>query len=475
MDSNEILSQLYRSVFGANPEEIKPITPAGSNRRYFRLSASGGQTSAIGVLGVNVDENKAFISLARDFERASLPAPRVLAVSDDNMAYLQTDLGDVSLFDRLDDKALLLGAMDTLRRFHVEGTPVTDFSVCRPVGRFDSVSAMWDLNYFKYCFLNPSGITYDEARLQSDFESLAGTVEPAAAKAGGLMLRDFQSRNVMVKDGQTYVIDFQGARRGPWAYDVASFLFQARAGFPESLRRELAARYIGHEPGSPEFEDFYADVRRMALLRALQTLGAYGYRGLFERKGHFLRSIPAALSGLTSLLDILPQDSHLRDVLSRLTRITPPVHPESATEPGVLTVRVFSFSYRRGIPPDPSGNGGGFVFDCRGLDNPGRFKELRDFTGLDTPVVDFLEARGEIQPFLESCLALVCQAVDKYISRSFTDLWVGFGCTGGRHRSVYSAQHMAFELHRRYPEIRVILNHREQGIYEELDPQGRKL
>ena len=470
MDSNETLSQLFRSVFGTAPGEIRPITPSGSNRRYFRLTSPDGLHTAIGVSGVSRAENEAFVSLARDFERAGLPSPVVLAVSDDNMCYLQTDLGDLSLFDCLEDKELLFKAMDTLRRFHVEGTPQTDFSVCRPVGRFDSVSAMWDLNYFKYCFLNPSGIAYDEALLQADFEALAGSVEATAAKAGGLMLRDFQSRNVMVKDGETYVIDFQGARRGPWAYDVASFLFQARAGFPDTLRRALASRYIGHEEGSPEFEDFYADVRRMALLRALQTLGAYGYRGLFERKGHFLRSIPAALAGLGSLLDVLPPDSHLRDVLSRMTRMTPPVHPESAPEPGVLTVRVFSFSYRRGIPPDPSGNGGGFVFDCRGLENPGRLKELRDFTGLDKPVIDFLESRGEIQPFLNSCLALVCQAVDKYIGRGFSDLWVGFGCTGGRHRSVYSAQHMAEELHRRYPGIRVILNHREQEIYEEFQP-----
>lgn len=464
------LEELYRELTGVDPLEVKPLTPAGSSRRYFRLT---GPKRVVGVLGTVRAENEAFIWLSRHLASKNLPVPRVLMVSDDRMAYLQTDLGDTSLFSCLSDTELVEKTLRALPAIQVRGAEGMDWSVCYPVAEFDSRAVMWDLSYFKYSYLNPLEIPYSEPLLEDAFRLLAAEAEKAArGDGGGLMLRDFQSRNVMVFGNSPWFIDFQGARRGPLAYDVASFLWQAKAGFSPAERERLVKVYAD---ALAELRPLPADWDRqldlMVILRTLQVLGAYGFRGLVQGKAHFIASIPGALANLRHILETsellrLPAYAVLREVLERVAE-RPPVSPEAAT-PGRLTVRVSSFSFKKGIPLDPSGNGGGFVFDCRAMDNPGRYDEYKPLTGLDKPVIDFLESRGEIQRFLGECYALIDSAVDNYLSRGFESLTVSFGCTGGRHRSVYSAQHMAEHLKAKYPEIEVILNHRERGLTSRL-------
>lgn len=460
------LNELYRRYTGKDAEQVKLLTPAGSSRKYYRLSGGDGEVSLIGVAGTDCKENEAFIYLSRHFYEKGLPVPRVLAVSDDGMCYLESDLGDVSLFALKGDEGLLEKAVRMLARFHYEGSDGMDYTKCFPVDAFDRQSVMWDLNYFKYSFLNTSGISYSEPRLEADMVRLAEDVDRVTRDESRFMLRDFQSRNVMVKDGEVYFIDYQGGRRGPSAYDLASFLWQAKAGFSHELRERLIEVYADE---ARRYDDVDAEmlkqqVRSMALIRTLQVLGAYGLRGRFERKPHFLQSIPLALGNLRSLLDEGIGDyPYLNEMLPRLIEAGKGIGVSDDGFEG-LTVRVSSFSFKKGIPEDPSGNGGGYVFDCRAMDNPGRYEEYRSLTGLDREVIEFLEAKGEIGRFLDSCHSLVDAAVGNYLNRGFNSLMVSYGCTGGQHRSVYSAQHTAEHIKERFPQVRVLLCHREQGI-----------
>ncbi len=460
------LNELYRRYTGKDAEQVKLLTPAGSSRKYYRLSGGDGEVSLIGVAGTDCKENEAFIYLSRHFYEKGLPVPRVLAVSDDGMCYLESDLGDVSVFALKGDEGLLEKAVRMLARFHYEGSDGMDYTKCFPVDAFDRQSVMWDLNYFKYSFLNTSGISYSEPRLEADMVRLAEDVDRVTRNESRFMLRDFQSRNVMVKDGEVYFIDYQGGRRGPSAYDLASFLWQAKAGFSHELRERLIEVYADE---ARRYDDVDAEmlkqqVRSMALIRTLQVMGAYGLRGRFERKPHFLQSIPLALGNLRSLLDEGIGDyPYLNEMLPRLIEAGKGIGVSDDGFEG-LTVRVSSFSFKKGIPEDPSGNGGGYVFDCRAMDNPGRYEEYRSLTGLDREVIEFLEAKGEIGRFLDSCHSLVDAAVGNYLNRGFNSLMVSYGCTGGQHRSVYSAQHTAEHIKERFPQVRVLLCHREQGI-----------
>lgn len=273
----------------------------------------------------------------------------------------------------------------------------------------------------------------------------------------------------MVKEGDVWLIDFQGGRRGPVAYDVASFLWQARAGFGEEQRKRMVERYLdeAEKYATVDREEFKKALKLFVLFRTLQVLGAYGYRGLFEGKVHFRKSIPAALENVRALLGEMPDElSYLRKILGRVCEAEK-FRPTAGAD-GHLTVRVMSFSYMRGLPDDASGNGGGYVFDCRAIHNPGRYEEYKKLTGRDEAVKKFLEEDGEILTFLEHCKSLTGASVEKYLKRGFSDLMVCFGCTGGQHRSVYSADAMAKWLNEKYG-VRVILEHRERGIKERLE------
>ena len=468
MDTNSPIT-LYRDVTGSEPTDIEGLAASGSNRRYYRLR---GVRSLVGVLGTSCEENIAFIELARHFGERGLPVPEVVAVSDDSMAYLQSDLGDSILFGAIEkgrltrsfsaeERELLSRTIRLLPDLQFNGAVGLDFSKCYPLPQFDTRTVLWDLNYFKYCFLKATGLEFQEDRLEDDFQAMAEVLMRSMSST--FMYRDFQSRNVMLCDGNPYFIDFQGGRKGPYFYDVASFLWQAKANFPDSLRSELIHEYIDSlRRYVPVDESYFMEqLRHFVLFRTLQVLGAYGFRGYFEKKPHFMQSVPFAVANLRELLkEPFAEYPYLTSVLRELCGLK---QFSSEADKRSLTVKVMSFAYKTGIPNDASGNGGGFVFDCRAVNNPGKYERYKPFTGLDANVIKFLEDDGEITDFLSHCYNLVDASVARYIERGFTNLMVCFGCTGGRHRSVYSAQHMAEHLNDKFG-VKVELVHREQQI-----------
>ena len=466
------LIDLYRSHYACTPEACVPLTGSASNRKYYRLS--GGGHTCIGVAGTDARENEAFLTIAGHFRAKGINVPEVYAVSADRMAYIQEDLGNAVLFDMLSTarktgegldevEALLFKTMSMLPKIQFEGAAGLDFSVCYPQPSFDRRMIMFDLNYFKYCFLKPSGLEFDEVALQDDFEKLADDL--LVNDTDTFLYRDFNARNVMVKDGEPYLIDFQGGRRGPVFYDVASFAWQARAKFSDSQKEMMLRAYLEaySQYSSMDEQEFRSSLRLFVLFRLLQVLGAYGFRGWIEHKANFVTSIPAAIAELKEWLTV-PSDRYLylMHTLERLVAL--PRFEEDAPEDGVLEVKVYSFSFKKGVPYDPSGNGGGYVFDCRSIHNPGRYEPYKNLTGRDEPVIKFLEDDGEVFGFMEHAYGVVDPHVETYIKRGFTSLMVSFGCTGGQHRSVYCAEHMARHLAQKYPGIRVRLIHREQHL-----------
>lgn len=509
----EKLTELYNKWHGSMPESAVRLAGAGSNRQYYRFTAEDGST-VIGVVSTSRDENHAFVYLAQHFEQRQLPVPQVLAVSDDGLRYLQTDLGSISLFDavrggreaggryNLEEQELLKRTIRQLPNIQIRGARGLDWQNCYPQPEFDEDSVLFDLNYFKYCFLKPSGLDFHELKLEANFRLMAKDL--TSEQVDSFLYRDFQARNVMLDaEGNPYFIDFQGGRKGPYYYDLASFLWQASARYSNKLRRELVSEYyeaLKQYTEVPSVRHFVTRLSLFVLFRTLQVLGTYGFRGYFERKKHFIESIPPAMDNLRELLkmgeDVFPYP-YMMDMLRRLTELPQYAHIEQPAASradgyktadsnvyvahpqdgpatfskydgkGPLRVRVFSFSYRKGIPEDTSGNGGGYVFDCRSTHNPGRYEPYKKLTGLDEPVIRFLEDDGEILTFLESVYKLADAHVQRYIDRGFTDLMFSFGCTGGQHRSVYSAQHLAEHIHSKFG-IEVHVCHREQGIEQTL-------
>ncbi len=471
----DLLNELYVAKMGHLPHKVERLSGAGSNRQYYRMTGKDGR-SLIGVVGTSREENHAFIWLSHHFISAGLPMPMVVAVSEDEMRYLQDDLGDTSLFDAISngrlhggdysetEQRLIRKAVMMLPHIQIEGARNMEWSVCYPQPSFDRQNVFFDLNYFKYCFLKPSGVDFHEMRLEEDFNRFAGSLTRYESDA--FMYRDFQARNVMCSpDGDNlHFIDFQGGRRGPYYYDLASFLWQSSAHYSDALRSEMIRVYYDELQTLtevPPYQVFLGHLQEFVMFRTLQVLGAYGYRGYFEQKQHFLQSIPSALQNLQQLISqgACHDYPYMEQVLADLIRL----QPQEAVTADHLVVRVFSFSYKKGVPKDESGNGGGYVFDCRGTHNPGRYEEYKHLTGLDEPVIKFLEDDGEINVFLEHVCQLADKHVERYLERGFTSLMFSFGCTGGQHRSVYSAQHLATHLHEKYG-VEVVLEHREQGI-----------
>lgn len=466
------LTELFTKYTGKTNPEIEALPLSGSNRRYYRLTKD--DISIIGVHGESKDENHAFIEMSRHFHKMGLNTPELYAVSDDEMFYIQEDLGDTILFDVIkagratgvfgtDEKALLHKTIAKLADFQVIGAKDFDFNVCFPQPEFNRRSVMWDLNYFKYNFLKTTGMDFQEDLLENDFEIMADKL--LEDDSDTFLFRDFQSRNVMLVNGEPYFIDYQGGRRGPVYYDVASFLWQAKANFPSELREELIETYIEslRKYRTVDEKQFMDRLRQFVLFRTLQVLGAYGFRGYFEKKPHFIQSIPFALNNLRELMtgqfDEYPYLCHVLRQMVDLKQF-------ADTQKRGLKVRVYSFAYKKGIPYDTSGNGGGYVFDCRAINNPGKYERFNNSTGLDSEVISFLEEDGEMELFLNNIFPLVDSHVKRYMERKFTDLMVSFGCTGGQHRSVYAAQKMAEHISKQFG-VRVSLVHREQNIEQE--------
>lgn len=481
MSETSILAELCQKHIGGAAAQWEPtlLKGEGSNRKYYRLTNKENQQTCVGVIGENKAENDAFIYLSQHFKERDLPVPTLLGVSDDHMSYIQEDLGDQALFGLIqngiktgkfsaDEIEILKRTMSWLPAVQFEGSADLDYSICYPQAEMDKRAMMWDLNYFKYCFLKLQNVDFSEPKLEDDFEKMAANLLRVPSHT--FMVRDFQSRNVMVKDGEPYFIDYQGGRKGPFLYDVASFVWQAKANYPNEVKQELVDTYYDALQDYVRLprEVFDAQLQEMVLFRTLQVLGAYGFRGLIEKKQHFIESIPFAIKNLKELLEKGASDnySHLKEVLTALVA-KPELQLKEKKEVDLskLTVKVYSFSYKKGIPTDESGNGGGYVFDCRGVHNPGKYDQYKPLTGRDQPVKDFLEKDGEILKFLEHVYALADAHVARYIERGFSSLMFSFGCTGGQHRSVYSAQHTAEHIAKKFG-VKVELIHREQNIEE---------
>ncbi|MDQ3388841.1 MAG: phosphotransferase [Gemmatimonadota bacterium] len=473
----KIVQRLFHEAFGHAPISVLPLEGDGSSRSMYRAIGPGHET-VIAVVGPDRDENRAFLSYSRDFHSIGLPVPRVYAADEEAGIYLEEDLGDTTLFDALalarsrnpeefpaSVIPLYQRVLEILPRFQVEGGRVVDYSAAYPRAAFDRQSILWDLNYFKYHFLKLAQIPFNESRLEKDFKRL--TTFLLGADTRHFLYRDFQSRNVMLRDGEPWFIDYQGGRRGALQYDVASLLYDPKAAIPETLRDQLLDHYLdaleGHLP--VDRERFRQHFRGYVFVRIMQAMGAYGYRGFFERKTRFLQSVPPAIRNIERLLEtgFIPIElPELRGVFERIVDSRTLRRTPVRVPPG-LTVHVGSFSYKHGYPEDAAGHGGGFVFDCRALHNPGRYAEYAGLCGCDEPVVGFLQGIPEVEEFWKQARSLARMQVETYLTRGFTSLSIFFGCTGGQHRSVYLAERLASYLRATFPQIHVALVHREEG------------
>lgn len=477
---NTQLDELYQQFKNQKYRAVKEISAAGSNRRYFRIFDEDNGT-VIGAIGTSKEENIAFFAISSHFCKMGLSVPEVYAVSDDKMCYIMQDLGDLSLFSEVEsgrssgnynnlERKLLLQTITQLPDIQFKGAEGFDFSVCYPQSEFDKRMISFDLNYFKYSFLKTSGLEFSEIKLDDDFNKLTEDLM-SCHTTNTFLYRDFQARNVMIYEEKPYFIDFQGGRKGPIYYDVASFVWQAKANYPVDLREELIAAYytsLSKYISIPEHE-FRSKLLLFVFFRTLQVLGAYGFRGYFEGKQHFIDSVPFAVRNLQTLLTPQLHGSYpyLAEVFSQLTSLAKFQPITAPTKPTKLQITVFSFAYKNGVPDDGSGNGGGYAFDCRAIHNPGRYEPYKQLTGMDSEVIDFLEEDGEVFKFLHSVYILVDAHAQRFIDRKFSNMQVAFGCTGGQHRSVYCAESTARHLKDRF-DVDVKVIHREQKVEKQL-------
>src|SRR6266446_2828923 len=475
----EVLKRLFEQHFRSPVERVQPVQGqlGGSGRKIVRLSSE--KLSAIGILYGVREENVAFLEFSRHFRRRGLPVPEIYAEDLSHGAYLEEDFGSTTLFEFLSDRrngaiiapeaiAAYRRVVAVLPRFQVEAGRDLNYKVCYPRASFDRQSIAWDLNYFKYYFLRLAGIPFNEQALERDFSRLTKLL--LSASRDYFLYRDFQSRNIMLRkilnEDQPFFLDYQGGRKGALQYDIASLLYDAKADLPPDLRQQLLDHYLDSLAGfvdldrSAFMQYYYAYV----YVRIMQALGAYGFRGFYERKEHFLQSVPYALKNLRWLLHNVELPIALPALMEAFKSMVASQKLQgltSSSEPEQLTVRVFSFSFHRGLPQDDTGNGGGFVFDGRSLPNPGREERFKALTGKDPPVIDYLNQQESVRQFLASAISLVDASVTTYQRRGFKHLMVSFGCTGGQHRSVYLAEELAKHL-RAHNGVEVVVVHREQ-------------
>lgn len=468
-----LLPKLFEDWAGEPAIKMDQLAQAGSDRRYFRIF--GETKKAIGTYNADFKENKAFIRFTQHFWKKSLRVPEIYSENLLNGVYLQEDLGDTQLFSLLPPVGeewnselieMYEKSLFHLAELQVKGGEGLDYSVSYPRAAFDKQSMMWDLNYFKHYFLKLAKIPFDEQALEDDFQRFTDYL--LLADCNHFLFRDFQSRNIMLKDGEPYFIDYQGGRKGALQYDVASLLYQAKGGVPSSVKKRLFENYMDKVESiiplhkATFSEQFYGYV----LIRCLQALGAYGFRGLYERKEHFISSIPFAIDQIEQILGFINLPIELPELFKCLELICKSEAFEGFDKKkykdSPLVVKVNSFSYRKtSYPPDPSGNGGGFAFDCRFIDNPGRHEQYKKLTGRDKPVMEYLKNHSVMESFLQNVYPIVDKAVETYLERGFDSLMINFGCTGGQHRSVYAADATAKHLKEKYG-IKIELHHIEQ-------------
>lgn len=474
----DVLKQLFEQYFRVPAERVQPLQGelGGSGRKIVRLAA--GSATAVGILYGVREENTAFLAFSRHFRRHGLPVPEIYAENLDQGAYLEEDLGDTTLFEFLSKnrKGEVIAprvvdayrkVVEVLPRFQVEAGRDLNYDVCYPCASFDRQSIAWDLNYFKYYFLRLAGIPFSEQALENDFGVLTEFL--LTAPRDYFLYRDFQSRNVMLRDNQPFFVDYQGGRKGALQYDIASLLYDAKADLPPAVRQQLLEHYLDALATHIELDRaaFMRYYYGYVYVRIMQALGAYGFRGFYERRVHFLQSVPYALKNLRWLLHNAELPIGLPTLLGAFQSMLASEKLQSlASDADSLVVRVFSFSFHRGLPTDESGNGGGFVFDGRSLPNPGREERFKNQTGKDTGVIDFLNQQESVHQFVASVLSLLDASIQSYQKRGFKNLMVSFGCTGGQHRSVYLAEQLAKRLRERNG-VEVVVRHIE------LEKQGR--
>jgi len=466
----ENLKQLFENWAKEKVIEISPVAQSGSYRKYFRLK--GKEKTALGVFNPDKKENKAFITFTKHFTKKNLNVPKIYLQNLKDDIYLIEDLGDTTLYSivendiksgKLNTKTINFykEALKELIRFQLDGGKGLDYSVCYPRAKFDKQSILWDLNYFKYYFVKLLKIPFDEQKLEDDFNQFAKLLLSADSKY--FMYRDFQSRNILVNNDELYFIDYQGGRKGPLQYDVASLLFQAKVNLYPGIRNKLLDFYLFelHQRINVNGQNFKKHYYNFVLIRLLQTLGAYGFRGYYENKSHFLLSIPFAVKNLEWLGD----NNKLPKKLTELSRVLNSIISNEEIKKfaqysaaNKLKVTINSFSYKEGIPKDYSGNGGGFVFDCRALYNPGREEEFKTLTGLDHEVINFLKGQNDVKEFLDHICFVVDKAIANYMRRDFKNLMINFGCTGGQHRSVYCTENLASHIKEKF-DVLVDVNH----------------
>ena len=478
----DVLRRLFEQHFHRAAERVQPLQGqlGGSGRVIVRL-AGGGQ-SAVGILYSVSEENTAFLEFSRHFRRHSLPVPKIYAENLDEGAYLEEDLGDTTLFEYLsahrDGDAIAPQAVEAYRkvvavlpRFQVEAGRDLNYKVCYPRSSFDRQSIAWDLNYFKYYFLRLAGVPFNEQALELDFGRLTKFL--LGAEHDYFLYRDFQSRNVMLREGEPYFLDYQGGRKGALQYDIASLLYDGKADLPPDLRLSLLDYYLECLSGyiALDREAFMEHYYAYVYVRILQALGAYGFRGFYERKVHFLQSVPYALKNLRWLATNARLPVALPALLEALDAIGSSERIKGlARAPSGLKVRIFSFSFHDPMPVDETGHGGGFVFDARSLPNPGRQDQFRSLTGKDEAVIEYLDRQESVGQFLSHVFSLVDASIANYVQRGFSSLMVSFGCTGGQHRSVYLAEHLAEHL-REKSQVEVSVQHTE---LEKLQKAGER-
>jgi len=466
----EVLKKLFEHHFHMPVARMQSLQGqlGGSGRNIIRLA--GANLSAIGILYDVREENVAFLEFSRHFRRHGLPVPEIYGEDLSHGAYLEEDLGDTTLFeflsthragDTISPQAIeaYRKVLAVLPRFQIEAGRDLNYKVCYPRASFDRQSIAWDLNYFKYYFLKLAGVPFNEQALEDDFGRLTKFL--LSASRDYFLYRDFQSRNIMLRDGHPFFLDYQGGRKGALQYDVASLLYDAKADLPPELRQQLLDHYIDQVAGfiKLEREVFLQHYYAYVYVRILQALGAYGFRGFYERKAHFLQSVPYALKNLRWLLQNVKLSIALPTLMDAFQSMLGSDKLQGLSSKAEnLVVRIFSFSFHRGLPTDETGHGGGFVFDCRNLPNPGREERFRDLTGKDAPVIDYLNQCDSVHHFLASVMSLVDASVSDYQRRGFKSLMVSFGCTGGQHRSVYLAEQLAKRLGNRSG-VKVVVRH----------------
>jgi aminoglycoside/choline kinase family phosphotransferase len=468
----DVLKNLFEQHFHAPPARIQPLQGelGGSGRKIIRLAND--ESTAIGILYGVREENAAFLAFSRHFRRHGLPVPEIYGEDLDHGAYLEEDLGDTSLFEFLSKNRngdnispevieAYRQVVAVLPRFQVEAGRDLDYSACYPCANFDRQSIAWDLNYFKYYFLRLAGIPFSEQALEDDFSRLTEFL--LSAPRDYFLYRDFQSRNIMLRNGQPFFVDYQGGRKGALQYDIASLLFDAKADLPPDVRQQLLDHYLDSLSRFIDLdrEGFLRYYYAYVYVRIMQALGAYGFRGFFERRAHFLQSVPYALKNIRWLLHNVRLPIPLPALMDAFKGMLASEKLQGlASEADNLVVRIFSFSFHKELPKDETGNGGGFVFDGRSLPNPGREERFKSLTGKDAQVIDYLNQQESVHQYLAGVLSLVDASISSYQQRGFKSLMVSFGCTGGQHRSVFLAEQLAKRLRGRNG-IEAVVRHLE--------------